>query len=85
MRFSGVESCSSGVHIDAGHHTTLAPVVSIANIVKEVKTGSDTVTQDLGPSVHSHERKRHSAQPSRCGWNDFASGRLLTSAALPLY
>ena len=38
----GVEPCSSGVHVDAGHQTTLTPfrkaVVSIANIVQEVKT-----------------------------------------------
>ena len=50
-RHPGVEFCSSGVHVDAGHHTTLAPVVSIANIVQEVKTGNDTATQELKPSV----------------------------------
>ncbi len=36
----GVEPCSSGVHVDAGHHTRLKPfrkaVVGIANIVQEV-------------------------------------------------
>ena len=29
------------VHINAGHHTTLAPVVGIANIVQEVRTGTN--------------------------------------------
>ncbi len=42
MRCSGVEPCSSGVQVDAGHQTALAPfrkaVVGIANIVQEVKT-----------------------------------------------
>jgi len=54
MRYSGVEPCSSGVHVDAGHHTKLAPVVSIANIVQEVKTGTDTATQDLNLRSNSH-------------------------------
>ena len=51
MRHSGVEYCSSGVQVDGGHHTTLAPVVSTAKIVQEVTTGTDTVTQDPNPSV----------------------------------
>ena len=71
-RHSGVEPCSSGVHVDAGHHTTLAPVVSrvvsVANIVQEVKTGTNTATQDPNPSVQLSERTRRCAHPSRCGW-----------------
>ena len=51
LRHSGVEHRSSGVHIDAGHHTTLALVVSIANVVQEVKTGTDTANQELNPSI----------------------------------
>ena len=46
-RRSGVEPRSSGVHVNAGLQAELAPAVSIANIVQEVKTGTDTVTQDL--------------------------------------
>ena len=60
MRHTGVESCSSGVHVDAGHHTALAHVVSvvsvIANIVQEVNTGNDKASQDLNPSVQLTER-----------------------------
>jgi len=55
MRNSGVESCSSGAHVDAGHHTELAPfrkaVVGIANIVQEVKIGTDTADSHPNPSV----------------------------------
>ena len=51
MRYSGVESCSSGVHVDAGQHTTLAQCVSIAITAQEVKTGTNSATQDLNASV----------------------------------
>ena len=54
-RHPGVESCSSGSHFDAGHQAKLAPfrkaVVGIANIVQEVKTGTDTADSDLTPWV----------------------------------
>ena len=61
MRHPGVEACSSGGRFNAGHHAMLAPVVGIANIVQEVKTGSDTVTQDpnpLGPTLRAHRTLR---------------------------
>ena len=80
----GVEPRSSGVHVDAGHQTALAPfrkaVVGIANIVQEVKTGTNSQTQDLNSLVQLTERIRYRAHPSRCGWNGFAPGRVLTSA-----
>jgi len=83
-RHSGVESCSSGVHLDAGHHTTLAPVVSIAKIVQEVKAGTHKATQDLNPSVQLPERAPQSAHSSICGWNGLcrpaASSRLRLAA-----
>ena len=50
-RHSGVESCSSGARVDAVHHTMLTNTVGAANIVKEVKIGTDTEAQDLNPSV----------------------------------
>ena len=61
MRCSGVEPCPSGIHIDAGHHAMLAPFVSIANIVQEVKAGTDTVTQapePFGPTPRAHATLR---------------------------
>ena len=73
-RYAGVEFCSSGVHVDAGYHTMLAPVVSravsVANIVQEVKTGTDTAAQD--PNLRSNSQSAHDfrAHPSRCGWNE---------------
>ena len=67
-RHSGVEPCSSGVHVDAGHHTMLAPAFSrvvgiakIANIVQEEKTGTDTAIQDpepFGPTPRAHTTLR---------------------------
>ena len=43
----GVEPCSSGVHVDAGHHhIVLANTVGTAITVKEVKVRTDTVAQD---------------------------------------
>ena len=82
MRNSGVEPCSSGIHVDAGCHTTLARVVSIANIVQEVKTGNDTATQDLKPLVQPSPSAHGAAlTPHAAAGTGFASGRFLTSAA----
>ena len=51
-RHPGVESCSSGVHVDAGHHhTTLANTVGAANIVQEVTVGTNTADSDLNQPV----------------------------------
>ena len=60
-RHSGVESCSPGSHVDAGHHTALAPVVSIANIVQGVKTGTNAADSDLNPSVQISPSANHAA------------------------
>ena len=68
-------------HFDAGHQAKLAPVVSIANIVQEVKTGTDTVTQDLNPSVQLSLSAQDAAlTPHAAAGTGFASGRFLTSA-----
>jgi len=85
-RRSGVEPRSSGVHVDAGHHTTLAPVVSIANIVQEVKTGTNTADSDLNPSVQLSSSAQDAAlTPQSAAGTGFASGRFLTSAAWLLH
>ena len=60
----------------------LAEVVSIANIVQEVKTGTDTADSDRQPSVQLSERTRLRAHPSRCGWNADAPRRFFTSGAV---
>ena len=85
MRHPGVESCSSGDRLDAGHQVKLAPVVSIANIVQEVNTGTNTADSDLklrsdSPSAHGAALTPHTAAGT-----GFASGRFLTSAAWLLH
>ena len=82
MRYSGVESCSPGVHVDEGLQAKLAPAVSIANIVQEVKTGTDTADSDLNPSVQLSPGAQDAAlTPHTAAGTGFASGRFLTSAA----
>ena len=82
MRHSGVESCSSGVRFDAGHQSVLAPVVGIANIVQEVKTGTNTADSDLNPTVQLSPSAHYTAlTPHTAAGTGFASGRFLKSAA----
>lgn len=84
-RHPGVESCSSGAHVDAGHHTELAPfrkaVVSMANIVQEVKTGTNTADSDLNLRSDSPSAHGAALTPHAAAGTGFASGRFLTSAA----
>ena len=63
----------------------LAPVVSravsVANIVQEVKTGTDTAAQD--PNLRSNSQSAHdfALTPHAAAGTSFASGRFLTSGA----
>jgi len=85
MRYSGVESCSSGVHVDVGHQAKLAPfrkaVVGIANIVQEVKTGTNTADSELNLRSDSPSAHDAALTPHTAAGTGFASGRFLTSAA----
>ena len=64
----------------------LAPVVSIAYIVKEVKTGTNTADSDLTPSVQLLPSARDTALTSHpAAGTGFGSGRFLTSAAWLLH
>ncbi len=57
MRYSRVEPCSSGIHVDAGQHIMLAQVVSIATIAQEMRAR----TRNAIPSVSPAERQAHFA------------------------
>ena len=60
----------------------LAPVVSVANIVQEVKAGTNTADSDLNPSVQLSPSAHGAAlTPHAAAGTGFASGRFLTSAA----
>ena len=88
MRHSGVESCSSGVHVNAGHHTVLAPfckaVVSVANIVQEVNNRNRHGNPGLEP-LRSNSYRAHKTLAltphAAAGTGISPSGRFLTSTA----
>ena len=63
----------------------LAHIVGVVAIIsinaQEVKTGTDTAIPGPEPPGPIPRALTTLRSPPRCGWNGFASGRFLTSAA----